>query len=234
MTDSDRSAVDRRGLEHVARGSRLLAAVGTRPSPGGAVTTVRSWIERSTSGRFVGRAQRVGDRIVAGARVVDAAGIVGQWVRSSWLYRWLTAEPEPDVIVIDLRETVTVGPALVALDEAIGLLERGRHTSLVGTTVADVSRRFRDTPIRLVSVGLLVAAVASALVGVVRGIGTAGLRLRAIVAALALAGTRVTVSWETIRESRPVRIAIALLEPPAPPEEIDADRRDRFRDDREE
>jgi hypothetical protein len=32
--------------------------------------------------------------------------------RASFAYSWLTAEPEPDVIVIDLRETVTIGPLL--------------------------------------------------------------------------------------------------------------------------
>jgi len=36
--------------------------------------------------------------------------------RASRLYRWLTAEPEPDVIVIDLRETYTVGPFISVLD----------------------------------------------------------------------------------------------------------------------
>jgi hypothetical protein len=36
--------------------------------------------------------------------------------QASWIYRWLTAEPEPEVIVIDLRETYTVGPFLSILD----------------------------------------------------------------------------------------------------------------------
>jgi hypothetical protein len=40
-------------------------------------------------------------------------------IRGSWLYGWLTAEPEPDVIVIDLRETRTVGPVIELLDRAI-------------------------------------------------------------------------------------------------------------------
>ena len=29
---------------------------------------------------------------------------------------WLSAEPDPDVVVVDLRETITVGPIIVALD----------------------------------------------------------------------------------------------------------------------
>jgi hypothetical protein len=33
--------------------------------------------------------------------------------------RWLTAEPNPDVIVVDLRETVTVGPVILVLDRIV-------------------------------------------------------------------------------------------------------------------
>lgn len=39
-----------------------------------------------------------------------------EMTKASRLYRWLTAEPEPDVIVIDLRETYTVGPFISVLD----------------------------------------------------------------------------------------------------------------------
>lgn len=41
---------------------------------------------------------------------------LGQVTRSSYLYRWLTSEPEPEVIVIDLRETYTAGPVIAAID----------------------------------------------------------------------------------------------------------------------
>lgn len=37
---------------------------------------------------------------------------IGMTWRASFVYSWLTAEPEPEVIVIDLRETVTIGPLL--------------------------------------------------------------------------------------------------------------------------
>jgi hypothetical protein len=41
---------------------------------------------------------------------------LGRWLRGAWLYRWLMTEPEPEVIVIDLRETYTVGPIIALLD----------------------------------------------------------------------------------------------------------------------
>jgi hypothetical protein len=51
-----------------------------------------------------------------------APGRVGTIIKRSWLYRWLTAEPEPDVIVIDLRETRTLGPFITLLDRFIAWL----------------------------------------------------------------------------------------------------------------
>lgn len=63
---------------------------------------------------------------VENARAVGVAGTVGSRiaasVRHSWLYRWLTAEPEPQVVVIDLRETYTVGPLLAVLDRGLAFV----------------------------------------------------------------------------------------------------------------
>ena len=46
------------------------------------------------------------------------------FICSSYSYRWLTKEPEPEVIVIDLRETRTVGPILAILERVIEPVER--------------------------------------------------------------------------------------------------------------
>ena len=39
-----------------------------------------------------------------------------RYVRHSFIHRWLTKEPDPDVVVIDLRETYAVGPVIGLLD----------------------------------------------------------------------------------------------------------------------
>ena len=73
-------------------------------------------------------------RLVAGSRTIatlerisaglsNAAERLATTTRNSFLYRWLTKEPEPDVIVIDLRETRTVGPFIKVLDAVIDRLE---------------------------------------------------------------------------------------------------------------
>lgn len=62
-------------------------------------------------------------RALETSRLANAAKTAGNWattaVQNSWLYGWLTAEPEPEVIVIDLRETYTVGPFIKLLDRVI-------------------------------------------------------------------------------------------------------------------
>ncbi|WP_435063670.1 hypothetical protein [Halobaculum sp. EA56] len=67
--------------------------------------------------------------------------------RNSFVYRWLTKEPEPEVIVIDLRETWTVGPVIALLDRLVewvvpywrgSRLKRGLdRTAALGERAAD-------------------------------------------------------------------------------------------------
>lgn len=63
--------------------------------------------------------ERVTDGSGVLAAVRNAGDRVGTAVRNSYLYRWLTKEPEPEVIVIDLRETYTVGPIIALLDRLV-------------------------------------------------------------------------------------------------------------------
>ncbi|WP_435176503.1 hypothetical protein [Halorussus sp. AFM4] len=65
------------------------------------------------------------------------------WLRQSFLYRWLTKEPEPDVIVIDLRETYTVGPLIALLDRLVPTVDRMWRGSLA----ARATSRLQTTPI---------------------------------------------------------------------------------------
>lgn len=45
-------------------------------------------------------------------------------VRNSYGYQWLTAEPDTEVIVIDLRETRTVGPFVRLLERVVDPVDR--------------------------------------------------------------------------------------------------------------
>lgn len=78
--------------------------------------------------------------------------------RASRVYRWLTAETEPTAIVIDLRETHTVGPVLAVLDavtppvtrlwENSGLVSVARaiENTLSGSKAAKLAAKFFEPP----------------------------------------------------------------------------------------
>ncbi len=68
-------------------------------------------------------------RALQASTIARTTTTVSHWLQHSFLYRWLTAEPDPEVIVIDLRETYTVGPLLAVLDRIIQPLARSYRTS---------------------------------------------------------------------------------------------------------
>ncbi|MEF8886409.1 MAG: hypothetical protein V5A30_01290 [Haloarculaceae archaeon] len=68
-------------------------------------------------------------RAAAHARVTRDLRAVKRWGRQSFLYRWLTKEPDPSVVVIDLRETYTVGPVIAVLDRFAVPLGRSYRAS---------------------------------------------------------------------------------------------------------
>lgn len=146
------------------------------------------------------------------------------WIRGSWLYRWLTDEPDPDVIVIDLRETRIVGPVLRVLDWLLDNLGAGSGGSLL----AGIARRGYHLavrrPVQLLSV--CVGLCALALLALVLATGAESMILVVAAAVLALGaalGTRVEASWADLRETRPVELLVAAFEPPEPPTQAGED-----------
>lgn len=100
----------------------------------------------SRDSRVLGTLRTARARLAAGvdrSHVLRALGhvgeTVGRWVRGSWLYGWLTAEPDPEVIVVDLRETWTVGPVIAALDRVVGWVAPRWQGTTVERRLASVS-----------------------------------------------------------------------------------------------
>jgi len=75
--------------------------------------------------------------------------------RASGLYRWLTAEPEPDVIVIDLRKTYTVGPFIAVLDAIAPRIARFWQNSGLASVVDSVNRILAGSKVAALAVKLL-------------------------------------------------------------------------------
>lgn len=159
---------------------------------------------------------------LAGSRIVSAVRAAGSraslWVRHSALYQWLTAEPDPEVIVIDLRETWTVGPFLRVLDWVIDrLIDAATGSRAVAVAQRGVSET-RAAPLRVIGLVTAVLGLAIAGGGLLGGISTTRLSVGVGLAVAGLIAMQDDRTWATLRETRPVELMIAALEPPDPPD----------------
>ncbi|MDY7082243.1 MAG: hypothetical protein SXQ77_07545 [Halobacteria archaeon] len=66
-------------------------------------------------------------------------------LEDSWLYGWLTAEPEPEVVVIDLRDTLSVAPFLELLDRTVSVFVPARLSSFIYRTTLGLIRDLWDS-----------------------------------------------------------------------------------------
>ncbi|WP_440992272.1 hypothetical protein [Haloarchaeobius baliensis] len=85
-------------------------------------------------------------RISAGfldSRLVGASERVVTTVRESSTYKWLTKEPEPVGVVVDLRDSYTVGTLTRLGDVAVERIEPYWQTSRVRSGVGTVNRGVR-------------------------------------------------------------------------------------------
>lgn len=157
-------------------------------------------------------------------RAVQSSGLatlgahIARWTRHSFLYRWLTTEPDPEIIVIDLRETYTVGPLLTLLDRLVAPLMGAWQTASTHSLTQTTHGTFQKHPIRIVSVVALAALLTELAVSLVTStLAPTGVGVRLLFLALAALGTRIRVSWAQCTESATYRYLVAALEPPEPP-----------------
>lgn len=134
--------------------------------------------------------------------------------RASRLHRWLTAEPEPEVVVIDLRETWTVGPLIALLDRFVESASPVWRGSGVRRLLEGATRELDEAPLRAAGYAASAGLATELLVSSIKGTSWTGLLVRLYFLALALALTRVDASWEDVERSRTVRVLASVLEPP--------------------
>jgi len=151
--------------------------------------------------------------------VSGLAGFAARAARAAWLCRWLTAEPEPEVVVIDLRETWSVGPVLAVIEDVLTSLLPAAATARLTRAGVATEETVRAAPVRAASVVVGTAAVVATLGGALTGRLTDPAAAAAgVVLVGSLAGLRVRLTWAELVETRPVQLLVAALEPPAPPE----------------
>ena len=158
--------------------------------------------------------------IVTQTSVVYRGAIRGRRViNRSWLYRWLTAEPEADVVVIDLRETRTVGPILIFVQSMLFDNVRAVSSSWLFRTVERGYARFHRRPVRVASIGaiLLILLIISGL-ALANSLSPGVVLVLIAVMLPALRGTQSTMSIEEIQQTRWFRIVQRAFSPPSPPD----------------
>lgn len=104
--------------QRIADGSTLVGLVQA------AVTQLRAWVAAAW---LASTGTTITNGLAAATRtstLTKAVRILTHFTRHSYLYRWLTKKPDPEVIVIDLRETYTVGPFIAFLDHLAPTVER--------------------------------------------------------------------------------------------------------------
>lgn len=115
-TDTKRNYVDNSAFIGAVRSlARLLQAWAA----------ASSFVRTAT--RFVRGLTKAANR----SAIVNRCRVLARKVRHSTGYRWLTQEPEPDGVVIDLRDTYTIGPFVALLDRVAPTLGRAWRGSLV-------------------------------------------------------------------------------------------------------
>ena len=191
--------------------------------PGDSETaTDRSLVEQATDGSAV----------ITRARQLGKAGVT--FVQESALYRWLTAEPDPEVIVIDLRETWTVGPFIALLDRLVEAVTTGGASSRFVGAGQRVAVQTRETPLRVGGSLVVVVGVGAVLTALAGGEVRLGRLLVGILTlVLGVVGVRDDRSIATLRETRVGEVlarggavVVRALEPPEPPAERTADAHD--------
>jgi len=153
------------------------------------------------------------ERAVTRSRVAGAVATVRTWVRRSRLVRWFTAPPAQEEIVIDLRGTRLVGPAVRRGVRAGSALRRWSSRSALGRASAGAHRAVADDPRGTVGVVLAVALLTNLLVTAATGsLSAVGAAIRVALLAAVVAAVRLDAAW--VRESKTARVVSGLFDPP--------------------
>jgi hypothetical protein len=173
-------------------------------------------IRTSTVCQFLSRIKEVNHSLntsAANSQVGRASLRLKELVVRSAIFRWLTKEPEMDVVTIDLRHTWTVGPFLRVLDELSDIAAGWWEGATIRNVGRSTTMALREAPVAYGS--LLVLSV---ILGAIAAGWAAGsqprLGILCLVAAPAILGLRVTASWQELAESRAGQLLRAIIEPP--------------------
>lgn len=214
LLDARRSSIVVGALERWRQNSVVADRLTSPSSP---VVALAAWTHSSTALAVVevGRGAISGafDRILRGRTLRTVVAVI----RSSFTYRWLTADPESAVIVVDLRETIVLGSLLPIVDALVETFLAWRTGSSLYEAGARTTESVIDTPVRALSIVVLSALLANLSITIASGSSSAtGVLVTLGLVLMATLGLRVDTALSELRETRVGRLLIGLLEPPLP------------------
>lgn len=173
-----------------------------------------------TESRIIAGLTRLGDGLGRAGRHSQVAALgtsLHGIAEHSRCYQWLTAEPEPDVVEIDLRETMLVGPVIRTGERLGAWFSQAVAATPLSTVWHRLRQQFHERPLQVGSV--LVGLLAIASLGMALAVDSSLLvGVAAILAASALLGSRIPWSDHELRETRGYQALAAAFTPPEPPE----------------
>ena len=217
----------RRGIGRLGSavdGSRVLGVLPTHGQlssvlDGGSAARRTAVVRNSTVGTYATALERRFAAAATTARVTTVTTPLRSYLAGSFVYEWFTAEPDPDVLVIDLRETASVGPLLDAVDRVVGTLRPGVSSAALVDGGYRIGSALRERPVRVASLALFGVVLGSVFALAASGDpGPRSITALVLLAGIAAVGMRSTATWADVRESRLMRMLAAAFEPPAPPE----------------
>lgn len=164
------------------------------------------------SSRVLGAVDRVGTALE------PIGSTLSRWIGHSRIVRWFLAEPEPAVVVIDLRETYTVGPVIRALDWTLARAAWVAERTGVDAAADRTARRLAAEPLRVAGWLLVACAAVGLIAGLAAGNVSGGWL---VLAGLGLLLSRERRSIAELADTRAGRALVAAFEPPEPPERDD-------------
>jgi hypothetical protein len=150
------------------------------------------------------------------SRAAAAPRTVRRFVAGSYANHWLRTDPDPAVVVIDLRKTLSGDLFLSMLDAITAPLKQSYKHSGVKRAVRSVSQRIREAPIRVAAVVLGVVLFAHTALALTTPDEVA-LVPRLVVALGVWLGLRCTMTWPDLRDGPVGRIVRTALFPPSEP-----------------
>lgn len=131
--------------------------------------------------------------------------------RSSFLYRWLATDPDPDPIVIDLRDSFLLRPIV----RIIGKSLYTHNSSLTFRVANTLKAEFEKSPIRLTSALLLPPMISVFLIPDMLAASSIPEVIPMLVILFLIAGgTQLDSSWAAISKSKTIKFVIGIFSPP--------------------